>query len=238
MLTRSGLADSVASITGIDGLDGKLRGGFGDLLKPAAFRGDLCFGESEGRHVRFARPDQWLGPWEAVEVGEAARAVTRRYLAAYGPADRESLARWFGMPSPAGAGRWLKAVGDEVAPVAVEGSELVMLASDVEEAAAAEPSGAVRLLPAFDHYTVAAPRGVDAVVPAEHRARVYRPQGWLSPVLLVDGRMAGVWSHERKGDRLVVTLEPFTRLPRAVKAAAEAEAHALATFLGGELELS
>ena len=27
-------------------------------------------------------------------------------------------------------------------------------------------------------------------------------QGWLSPVLLVDGRMAGVWSHERAGDRV------------------------------------
>ena len=238
VLTRSELAESVARITGIEGLDGKLRGGFGDLLKPAAFRGDLCFGESEGRQVRFARPDQWLGPWDPVEVAEAARAVTRRYLAAYGPADRESLARWFGMPSPAGAGRWLKALGDEVATVSVEGSELVMLARDAEEAAAAEPSGAVRLLPAFDHYTVAAPRGVDAVVPAEHRARVYRPQGWLSPVLLVDGRMAGVWSHERKGDRLVVSLEPFFRLPRAVKAAARAEAEALATFLEGELEFT
>ena len=238
VLTRSELADEVGRLTGIEGLDGKLRGGFGDLLKPAAFRGDLCFGESEGRHVRFARPDQWLGPWEPVEVEEAARAVTRRYLAAYGPANRDSLARWFGMPSPAGAGRWLKALGDEVATVSVEGSELVMLAADVAEAAAAEPSGAVRLLPAFDHYTVAAPRGVDAVVPAEHGARVYRPQGWLSPVLLVDGRMAGVWSHERRGDRVVLSLESFGRLPLAVKAGAQAEAEALATFLGGELELS
>jgi Winged helix DNA-binding domain len=237
VLTREELADEVARITGIGGLDGKLRGGFGDLLKPAAFRGDLCFASSEGRNVRFARPDQWLGPWEPVAVDEAVKAVTRRYLAAYGPANRESLARWFGMPSPAGGGRWLKALGDEAATVSVEGQELVMLAADVAEAAASEPSGTVRLLPAFDHYTVAAPRAADAVLPAEHRARVYRPQGWLSPVLLVDGRMGGVWSHERTGDRLIVQVEPFGRLPRAVKAGAEAEAEALAAYLGGELEL-
>ena len=56
-------------------------------------------------------------------------------------------------------------------------------------------------------------------------------------MLLVDGRIAGVWSHERAGDRLVVEIEPFARLPRAVKAGAEAEAEALAGFLGGELEL-
>jgi hypothetical protein len=237
-LTRERLALEVARITGIDGLDGKLRGGFGDLLKPAAFRGELCFAPSDGRNVRFARPDQWLGDWEPVGVDEAAREVTRRYLAAYGPANREALARWFGMPSPALAGRWLKALGDEAATVEVEGEELVMLASDVDEAAAVEPSGAVRLLPAFDHYVVAAPRDREAVLPAAQRSRVYRPQGWLSPVLLVDGRMAGVWSHELKGDRLLVRIEPFGRLPRAVRAGAEAEAAVLAGFLGGALEVS
>jgi hypothetical protein len=237
-LTREDLAAEVARITGIEGLDGKLRGGFGDLLKPAAFRGELCFAPSDGRNVRFARPDQWLGAWEPVDVDDAVRAVTRRYLAAYGPASREALARWFGMTSPALAGRWLKGLGDEAATVAVEGEELVMLASDVEEAAAAGPSGVVRLLPAFDHYTVAAPRDRDAVLPTDRRARVYRPQGWLSPVLLVDGRMAGVWSHERRGDRLAVEIEPFGRLSRAVRAAAEAEAAALAEFLGGELDLT
>jgi Winged helix DNA-binding domain len=238
-LTREALAVEVARITGIAGLDGKLRGGFGDLLKPAAFRGDLCFAPSEGRNVRFARPDQWLGPWEPVDVDEAARAVTRRYLATYGPANREALARWFGMPSPALAGRWLAGLGDEAATVRLDGEELVMLAADVDEAAAAEPAGVVRLLPAFDVYVVGAPRDRDAVLRTADRARVYRPQGWLSPVLLVDGRMAGVWSHEQRGDRLAVEIEPFGRLSRAERAGAEAEAAALAEFLGGgELELT
>jgi uncharacterized protein YcaQ len=237
-LTREELAVEVARVTAIDGLDGKLRGGFGDLLKPAAFRGELCFAPNEGRNVRFARPDQWVGGWQAVEQDEAVREVTRRYLAAYGPANREALARWFGMTSPAAAGRWLAGLGDEAATVELDGEELVMLAADVEAAAAAEPAGTVRLLPAFDHYVVAAPRDRDAVLPAAQRARVYRPQGWLSPVVLIDGRMAGVWSHERKGDRLVVAVEPFGRLSRAEKAGVAEEAAALAAFLGGELDLS
>jgi hypothetical protein len=232
-LTREELAAEVAGLTGIEGLDNKLKGGFGDLLKPAAFRGDLCFAPSDGQRVRFARPDQWLGPWRRVPVEEATLEVTRRYLTRYGPADRDALARWFGMPSPAEAGRWLKALGDD----AVEVDGKVMLAADAEAAAAAEPDGTVRLLPAFDHYVVAAPRADDEVVPAAERARVYRPQGWLSPVLLVDGRVAGVWSHERARDRLVVEVEPFARLSRAQRTGVEAEAEALAGFLGGELEL-
>jgi Winged helix DNA-binding domain len=233
-LSREELAGEVARLTGIAGLGDKLKSGFGELLKPAAFRGNLCFAPSDGQRVRFARPDQWLGPWEPMATEEATLEVARRYLARYGPADREMLARWFGMPSPAEAGRWLKRLGDEA--VEVDGSYL--LAADADALASAEPTGAVRLLPAFDQYVVAAPRDDDDVVDPAHRVRVYRPQAWLSPVLLVDGRMAGVWSHERKGERLLVEVEPFGRLTRAQRAGLETEAEALARFLGGELELS
>jgi Winged helix DNA-binding domain len=237
LLTREELAREVGRITGISGVEDKLRGGFGDLLKPAAFRGDLCFAPSDGRSVRFTRPDEWLAGWEPADPDEAARAVARRYLAAYGPASREAFARWFGMTSPALAGRWLAGLGDEATTVDVDGEARWMLAADVEEAAAATPPGTVRLLPAFDHYVVAAPRGSEAVVAAPHRDRVYRPQGWLSPVLLVDGRIEGVWSHERRGDALAVEISPFGGVGRDVRRAAEAEAEALAAFLGAPADL-
>jgi winged helix DNA-binding protein len=237
-LTREELAAEVERLSGVAGVGDKLRSGFGELLKPAAFRGDLCFAPSEGRSVRFARPDQWLGPQPAVDVEEGARAVARRYLAAYGPASREEFARWFGSPSPAQSGRWLQSLGDEAVEVSVDGRRGWMLAEDVDAVAAAEPAGAVRLLPAFDHHVVAAPRDADAVLAAEFRARVYRPQAWLSPVLLVDGRMAGVWSHEARGSRVAVAVEPFAPLGRRVVRAVEEEAARLAGFLGGELELA
>ena len=113
-----------------------------------------------------------------------------------------------------------------------------MLTEDVDEAAAAVPSGVVRLLPAFDHYVVAAPRDAEAILPAEHRARVYRPQGWLSPVLLVDGRMAGVWSYDAQGDRVAITVEPFAPVGSEVRTGVEAEAQRLAAFLGGEPDMA
>ncbi len=33
------------------------------------------------------------------------------------------------------------------------------------------------------------------------KARVYRTQGWIAPVVLVDGRIVGVWSHENNVHR-------------------------------------
>jgi Winged helix DNA-binding domain len=237
-LTREALAAAVGERVGDAALAERLGSGFGELLKPAAFTGDLCFAPSDGQRVRFTRPADWLGGWEPVDGEDAARDVVRSYLHAYGPAPREQFQRWFGMTSPAEAGRWIEALGDELAEVDVEGEKGWMLAADVDAAASAAPAGVVRLLGGFDHYVVAAPRAVDAVVAAADRERVYRPQGWLSPVLLVDGRIEGVWSHERDGDELDVTVEPFGRVGKAVAAVVEAEAERLAAFLDGELTLT
>jgi hypothetical protein len=108
-LTREELAATVAERVGEPALGDRLKGGFGDLLKPAAFTGDLCFAPSDGQRVRFTRPGDWLGGWEPVDGEQAARDVVRTYLRAYGPAPREQFQRWFGMTSPAEAGRWIKA---------------------------------------------------------------------------------------------------------------------------------
>jgi len=237
-LLRDELADAVGKRLGDARLGEAVRGSFGTMPKLAALRGDLCFAPPRGRHVRFTRPDRWLGDWAAAPPREALAEVIRRYLAVYGPAPRETFARWFGMSSAAPAGRAIKGLGDEVAAVSVEGQHGWMLAADVDAAARSEPSGSVSLLPAFDQYVVAAPRDASAVLAADRRERVYRAQGWLSPVLLVDGRIEGVWRHELKRGDLTVRIEPFGDLGRAAHERAASEAQRLAQFFGARLELS
>ena len=111
-LTRAELAEAVAGRTGDESLREKLGQGFGAYLKPAAFRGRLCFGPGEGQRVRFTRPDVWLGhEIERPPPDEALREIARRYLAAHGPATREDLRRWWAT-TPAAAGRLLRSLED------------------------------------------------------------------------------------------------------------------------------
>jgi hypothetical protein len=233
-LTREQLADEVARRTGIPKLADKLRESWGAMLKPASFRGVLCFAPSSGKNVRFTRPDRRLRNWRPAGPGDALAEVTRRYLAAYGPASRDDYSRWWGH-SPAVALRLIKSLGDDVVEVSVEGTRLWMLAADAAEAAEAAPTGVARLLPAFDPWVIGASRRSDAFVAPEWRDRVYRQQGWISPVLLVDGSMAGVWKHELKGSRLAVEIEPFGKLGTSVRRIVEAEADALARFFDAKL---
>jgi hypothetical protein len=238
MLTREELAAEVARRTGSPELGEKLRGSWGALLKPAAALGRLCFAPGQGQQIRFTRPDSWLGGWEEHDPDQALQEVIRRFLAVSGPVTREDVTRWWGVPSPAQVQKRIERLGEEVTVVDVDGTSAYLLAADAPGLADAAPSRSVRLLPAFDQYVVTATRQADHLTPGPFKQRIYRPQGWLSPVLLVGGRMDGIWRQEAKGRRLQVTIEPFARLPAWARRAAEGEAERLAAWNGAELELA
>jgi hypothetical protein len=48
----------------------------------------------------------------------------------------------------------------------------------------------------------------------------------------------GTWSYKFQGKTLLVTIQPFTKLSRAIRTAIAREADTLARFLGRKLELS
>src|SRR5665213_1687796 len=88
-LTRLELADEIARLTGLTRLHGKLRQGWGSLLKPACYRGYLSFGPNKGQQAQFVSP----GPLRAA-AGTALAEIARRYFAAYGPATERDFGRW------------------------------------------------------------------------------------------------------------------------------------------------
>ena len=237
VLTREELAVEVEQTTGSQTLGEWIRFSWGSYMKPASFRGQLCFAPSDDGRVRFTSPATWIpGGIDAPDSEDALREVTRRYLGAYAPATAEDLALWWGV-GPARGRRMLAALGDEAVEVDVEGRPAWMLARDARTVRRAREGDVARLLPGFDPWVAAASRNTSALLDPRHKERVFRPQGWLSAVVLVNGRMVGVWKHSRKGRRLRVEIERFGRLPAWASPQLEAETDRLATFLGGELEL-
>lgn len=238
LLTREELAAEVEQRTGSAMLGEWVQESWGTSLKAISFRGLICFASSDNGRVRFTTPPTWVSEAsERLDPETALRDVTRRFLAAYGPATPKHFGLWWGGTGPTRARRMLEALGDEAVELELGGERVWLLADDLPEIESASPPRAARLLPAFDPWVVGASRTDDAVVDPAHRARVYRAQGWLSPVLLVDGRIAGVWRHSSKARHLVVELEPFGRLPAWARDELEAEAARLAAFFEQDLAL-
>jgi len=240
VLTREELAKEVGRITRTAAFrTGLAQGGWGTILKPAAFAGHLCFAPSVGQRVRFTRPGGWLKSQPQQLDPKAATAdLTRRFLGAYGPASYEDLRRWWGGGSMATIKQWIAALGEEVTQVDLAGSPAWILTAHAGEVRETKPEKSVSLLPAFDQYVIGASRHAEHLLPGAPRSRVYRPQGWVSPVLLVNGMMQGIWRHEIKGNRVEVVIEPINKMPPWVRRAAALEAERLAAFFDCGFDLT
>lgn len=236
-LTRETLAREVARISRRPQLEQVLTGSWGSALKPAAYHGFLCFGPNEGRNVTFVSPRQWVGDWQEMDVEEAGAEIVRRYLDAYGPATHTDFALWSGTRT--GAARKLFArLADELVALDVDGQRAWMTPAGAEQLAIAPPSVSVRLLPGFDPYTVGALPHLDRLLPGPLRARVSRTAGWISPVLLVDGRIAGVWKHEIRRGTAQITIEPFIALPKRARTTVEKNAAIIGTLVGAPVDIT
>jgi hypothetical protein len=104
-----------------------------------------------------------------------------------------------------------------VVDVEVEGEARLAAAESLEAVLTAAPAPDVRLLPAFDPWTLVALRHLDRVLldhaDADAARRVSRPQGWISPVVAVDGRIVATWSGDANG----IVVEPLGPLPRTLR---------------------
>lgn len=237
-MTREQFASAIVDKTGNPKLRELLLSGWGVLLKPVAFQGYLCFGPSQGQNVTFVQPQHWIGEWQPLDSTQALKEFARRFLNTYGPATIDEFARWVGL-EPSDAKRVFKSLADEIEEVEVEGWKAWMLTTgSLEKINAVDSHPTVRLLPNFDLYTLAVARHSQYVLPEQHKGRVYRPQGWISPVVLVDGRIEGVWKYEKKRSQIDVQVEMFAHPTSTVKEGIEAEAERLGEFLGGEVHLS
>lgn len=202
-----------------------------DLLHLAAARGVVCSGPNRGNEPTFVRADAWIPHWQDVPREQAEASLLRSYLRAYGPATAADFALWTGMSLTEAREIWAREQAD-LAPVNVEGWAAAILREDLDELAHAEfERPLIRLLPYFDSFLLGH-KDRKHLVAIEHRNTIYRAQGWIAPVVLVDGRAAAVWSHTREANLLRVNITTFGSLSRRIIARIREEAHDLSRFLG------
>ena len=235
-LTREELVESLVTSPGFSHMGAALRSGWGTLFKPLAWQGDLVLGASRGNRTTFMLPEDASREWRGLlPLDEAAPAAMAGYLTAHGPATVESISQWlaggwFGKKQVRG---WLAALGDEAAEVEVEGHVAHALARDLDDLASARPSDAVRLLGGFDQYVLGPGTADEHVVPANRRGAVSRPAGWISPVVVFRGVVAGTWEFGSAG----VQVMWFGEAGRPPQRALKAETKRLADIAGRPFEL-
>lgn len=211
-----------------------------DLLHLAAARGVVCYGSNRDNEPTFVRADAWIPHWQDLPVEQAEGMLLCRYLRAFGPATAADFSLWTGMSLTEARAIWAREEAG-FAPVNVEGWAAAVLREDLDELAQARfKRPLVRLLPYFDSFLLGH-KEREHLVAMKYRKNVYRAQGWIAPVVLVDRRVVAAWAHTREGNRLHVNVTKFGSMSPRITAAIREEARDLGRFLGvpnGDVQVS
>jgi DNA glycosylase AlkZ-like len=235
-LTRDELVSAISARRGLRHAGEALRSGWGTLLKPLAWHGDLCFGPSQGSRVTFMRPEQASSRWRGIpDPDRAAPSAIAAYFRAYAPTTIDAFGNWLagGWFGKRQLRTWFDALGESVVEIEVGEERAYVLADDLDEIRDTPPTGAVRLLPGFDQFVLGPGTGDAHVIPTSRRTAVSRQAGWISPIVVVAGVVRGTW--ELDGERVRVVW--FAENGRAPLKALEEEVARLSWILDRTLRL-
>jgi hypothetical protein len=162
-----------------------------------------------------------------------------------GPKTQQDLLARVKQTAERGMRIWLKsgeaqaafdALGADLVDVTVDGAPGRLLRRDLAALAESSLNRAPRLLPSFDTFLLAH-AAKDHLIDPRFYKRVYRNQGWLSPVVLVAGRIVAVWFLEQRAKAYTLDVRPFGPLDARVRSGLRQEADALAGFLGARCDV-
>jgi hypothetical protein len=192
----AGQSLTVKQLRQVLGADAELAGVVAMLCDEGRIVRDQPIGSRNSSTFRYrlwaeVLPDVVLDEWDEAA---AMRELVRLYIDSYGPVTRADLIWWTGLPARRIDGA-LSHLGDELVPVSVVGleGELLMTASALDQTAAADRGGApVNLLPMLDPFTMGYRDRSRLLDPSLNETVIDRG-GNATSVVLVDGRVAGVW---------------------------------------------
>jgi hypothetical protein len=153
---------------------------------------------------------------------EAFDRIVKTYLAAYGPATKQDVGQWAGVPRLAPIAASLQRL-----PVRTFRDDAGKTLYDVLRGLLPDPETPAppRLVPRFDNLVLShADRS--RILGDMPPSRIVTKNGLVHATILVDGFVAGTWQLEQGR----VVLEPFSRLHAGVKRALREEADRLETF--------
>ena len=112
--------------------------------------------------------------------------------------------------------------------VEVEGWRAVALWATLEPMQRLEPTETIHLLPLFDAYTIGTPR--EQLFDGIYKRLIFRSQGWISAVILVNGSIQGVWQYTTRRSQTVVKVHLFRSPTALIQKGIEAEVERLSDF--------
>ena len=184
------------------------------VLLLLGFEGEIVRSKPTGTWINseysWTAADTWIdGGLNGADPAEAAAALTRRWLRAFGPATTADLQWWTGWTGSA-----TKAALARAGAIEVDLDGLPGWIDDDDDKRVADPQPWVALLPGLDPTTMGWKQR-EWYLPAAHVATLFDRNGNAGPTVWADGRIVGGWVQRPDGEIAVRLLSDVGAEQRA-----------------------
>jgi DNA glycosylase AlkZ-like len=198
----------------------------GHILGYLSMTGLICLGPLDGKQPTFVLLDEWAPG--ARQPGDPLAELATRYFTSHGPATARDFGWWSGLK----LSEVREAIGLAGPALAAEELDGATYWQGAGRRASTVPGG-VHLLPAFDEYTVGySDRG--ALV----RDHSLSHGDLLNPVMVLDGRVVGLWRRAIGREAVIIQLAPFGKISGRDRERFQQAAERYAAFLGMPAEIT
>lgn len=192
------------------------------IMMQAELDGVVCSGARRGKEQTYALIHERVAPAPMPAREEQLALLARRYFISHAPATLQDFAWWSGLKT-GDAKTALEMIKPELKSFQLDALTYWM-PKEMELPEAAAKS--LYLLPAFDEFLISYKERGASIDPA-HTPKVFTVNGIFKPVVVVNGRVAGIWTKTEKRQHVELQADLFTKL--SDKELSEME-HATARF--------
>jgi hypothetical protein len=202
------------------------------LMFAAEIEGIVCSGVARGKNQTYALLDERAPQTREFSRDEAIMELTRRYFTSHAPATLKDFIWWSGLPT-ADARKGLEMNKSVLAREEIEGETYYLPNSF---GIPPENAEALYLLPAFDEFMVAYKDRSAALAPDKTKEAV-TGNGIFKPIIVVNGKIAGIWKRSFKKDSLLIEKTLFGESSDFDTQAFQTKAREYASFEGKNTQI-
>lgn len=202
------------------------------LMYSAEIDSVVCNGRMRGKQQTYALLDERAPQTAAVSRDEAISELTRRYFTSHAPATLKDFIWWSGLPT-ADARRGLEMNKSILASEEIDGQIYYLpKASSIPQS----ETNSLYLLPAFDEFMVSYKDRSASLAP-DRAGEAVTGNGIFKPIIVANGKIAGIWKRSYKKDSVVIEKIPFNELNDLDNEAFQIKAREYALFEGKNAQI-
>ncbi len=202
------------------------------LMEHAELNGIICSGSRKGKNHTYALLEKRVKKAKSITREEALAKLAERYFTSHGPATVEDFIWWSGLPA-ADARHGLEMVKKSFIPEIIKAKKYWLPSSFSVQV---KSRLSFHLLPAFDEYIISY-RDRTPAIPHEHHSKAFSSNGIFWPVMVMNGKVIGVWKRNIQKDNVIVEAQFFKEASNVAISSFKKESKKYGRFLDKKVEV-